>query len=59
MNAGCRVLYFYTMNLEAPAIKILKGLEILDKRKKFPWIKGSSAQRKDEMLRPIFWANKS
>lgn len=46
------------MNLESAVIKTIKGLNILNTRKELPFQKGTSQQRIDEDVRPIFWANK-
>lgn len=56
MNKGSRFIHFYTMNLEASVINIIKGLGILDNQKLLPFKKTS--QRKAEEVRPIFWAIK-
>lgn len=58
IEGGSRYLHFYTMNLEASVIKIVKGLGILDKHRNLPFIKGTEQKRQDEDVRPIFWANK-
>lgn len=58
IDGGCRFLHFYTMNLEASVIKIIKGLGILNKHRELPFIQGSSSKRKEEDVRPIFWQNK-
>lgn len=58
MEGGCKFLHFYTMNLEASVVKIIKGLKILKKKKQLPFAQHSSAQRQSEEVRPIFWANK-
>ena len=58
IDGGCRFLHFYTMNLEASVIKIIKGLNILNVKKSLPFNKGTSDSRKKEDVRPIFWANK-
>jgi len=55
MEGGCRFLHFYTMNLEASVVKIIKGLGILNKTKSLPY--QTSAERATEEVRPIFWAN--
>jgi len=46
------------MNLEASVIKIIKGLNILNISRELPFVKGSASKRKEEDVRPIFWANK-
>lgn len=46
------------MNLETATVKIIKGLGILNLKKDLPFYKGHSSERKDESVRPIFWANK-
>ena len=58
MAGGCKFLHFYTMNLEAAVIKIIKGLGILKKKRELPFLQGTSAERATESVRPIFWANK-
>jgi len=37
LNRGCRFIHFYTMNLEASVIKIIKGLGILNKQRDLPF----------------------
>jgi hypothetical protein len=54
MKNGFRFLHFYTMNLEASVVKVISGLEILNRKKTLPF----SVERKSEEVRPIFWANK-
>ena len=56
MDHGVRFLHFYTMNLEAAVVKIIKGLGILDRQKDLPFKK--SSKRLQEEVRPIFWAIK-
>lgn len=46
------------MNLEASVIKIIKGLGILNVSRELPFVKGSANNRREEDVRPIFWANK-
>jgi len=46
------------MNLETAVVKIIKGLGILNQKKQVPFYKGHSADRSNETVRPIFWANK-
>lgn len=58
MAGGCKFLHFYTMNLEAAVVKIIKGLGILKKNRDLPFLQGTSAERASESVRPIFWANK-
>lgn len=58
IDNGVRFLHYYTMNLESAVIKTIKGLNILNTRKELPFQKGTSVQRIDEDVRPIFWANK-
>ena len=58
MDAGVQFLHLYTMNLEASCIKIIKGLNILNKNRDLPFVTSSAQQRKEEDVRPIFWANK-
>jgi len=52
-----RFLHYYTMNLETSVIKTIQGLGILNTHKSLPWA-GASGERKQEDVRPIFWANK-
>lgn len=54
-------LHFYTLNLENSTIKILAGLGFvtLDPAAKgFPWQASKLTHRKNEDVRPIFWANR-
>lgn len=37
MEGGCRFLHYYTMNLEATVVKVIKGLGIMNKRKALPF----------------------
>jgi len=37
MDGGCRFLHFYTMNLEAAVVKVIKGLGILNKNRELPF----------------------
>ena len=46
------------MNLETAVIRIIKGLGILNQKRELPFYKGHSSDRKQEEVRPIFWANK-
>lgn len=43
------------MNLEAAVVKIIEGLGIMNKSKSLPY--HTSAERANEEVRPIFWAN--
>mmetsp|Transcript_16525 Transcript_16525/g.28077 ORF Transcript_16525/g.28077 Transcript_16525/m.28077 type:complete len:117 (-) Transcript_16525:948-1298(-) len=58
MDGGCRFLHFYTMNLEAAVIGVIKKLGILNTKKQLPFVKGTTEERRKEEVRPIFWANK-
>ena len=58
IDAGVRFLHFYTLNLEASVVSILKGLGIQNQKKKLPWKKPSSFARAKEDVRPIFWCIK-
>jgi methylenetetrahydrofolate reductase (NADPH) len=58
MEGGCRFLHFYTMNLEAAVIKVIKGLGIMNYSRNLPFQTGCSSERKTEDVRPIFWAIK-
>ncbi len=57
MDKGIRFIHFYTMNLEKSCAEIIKGLDILDTTRMLPWKKPSKEGRKEEEVRPIFWAN--
>ena len=46
------------MNLETSVIETIKGLGILNTKKQLPFALSNSCQRKQEDVRPIFWANK-
>ena len=37
MEGGCKFLHFYTMNLEASVVRIIKGLKILKAKKQLPF----------------------
>lgn len=58
IDGGERFIHFYTMNLETAVVRIIKGLGILNQKKALPFYKGHSSDRKNEEVRPIFWANK-
>ena len=58
INNGFKFLHFYTMNLEASVVKIIKGLGILKSKKQLPFAARESPMRQGEEVRPIFWANK-
>lgn len=58
MEGGCKFLHFYTMNLEASVVRIIKGLGILKSKKQLPFAQPTTPQRQSEEVRPIFWANK-
>nr|AAL91367.2 chimera1 [synthetic construct]WBT04607.1 Met13 [synthetic construct] len=59
-------LHIYTMNLEKAPLMILERLNILPTESEFnahplavlPWRKSLNPKRKNEEVRPIFWANR-
>lgn len=38
MQGGCKFLHFYTMNLEASVVKVIKGLGIMKSQKALPFL---------------------
>jgi methylenetetrahydrofolate reductase (NADPH) len=55
---GFKFIHYYTMNLESSILKILDGNGTLDKQRHLPFKRMTSADRIEEQVRPIFWANK-
>ena len=61
LAAGIEGLHFYTLNLERSTIKIMEGLGLIVKKsgdRKLPWAQSQIHKRKNEEVRPIFWANR-
>ncbi|KAJ3441127.1 methylenetetrahydrofolate reductase [Anaeramoeba flamelloides] len=56
-----RGFHFITLNQEEPIKQILQGLDLIQSsriRRKLPWRKSTNPKRKDEIVRPIFWAHR-
>ncbi|XP_055275553.1 methylenetetrahydrofolate reductase (NADPH) isoform X1 [Moschus berezovskii] len=53
-------LHFYTLNREVATIEVLKrlGLWIEDPRRPLPWALSAHPKRREEDVRPIFWASR-
>lgn len=60
LQNGIHHLHFYTMNLEKATHMIIEGLDMLKdvKLREMPWQRSLGRNRKDESVRPIFWANR-
>ncbi|ORY82703.1 methylenetetrahydrofolate reductase-domain-containing protein [Protomyces lactucae-debilis] len=60
LDNGIRHLHFYTMNLEKATHMIIERLGLLKdvKPREMPWQRSLGLNRKDESVRPIFWANR-
>ena len=58
VDSGTNYLHFYTINLEKSTAEVIDKLGIMRKERDLPWTKPSIVERKDESVRPIFWANK-
>lgn len=58
MDAGVKFLHFYTLNLEKTVVAVIDKLGIASKQKKLPYAVPNTPTRKEESVRPIFWANK-
>lgn len=61
-KSGILGVHFYTLNLEKSVSKILGGLGLAQLRPKgsrlLPWKQSCAARRRNEDVRPIFWANR-
>ena len=54
-------LHFYTLNLETSVLRIIDRMQLFDDwtaTRELPWRTVMDPQRKDENVRPIFWANR-
>ncbi|XP_020951003.1 methylenetetrahydrofolate reductase isoform X4 [Sus scrofa] len=53
-------LHFYTLNREVATTEVLKrlGLWIEDPRRPLPWAVSAHPKRREEDVRPIFWASR-
>ena len=59
-NLNIRGVHFYTLNLARSVMKICEasGLERLKTVRQLPWASCAAQKRKEEGVRPIFWANR-
>ena len=59
-DLNIRGVHFYTLNLARSVMKICQasGLDRLKTVRQLPWASCSSSKRKEEGVRPIFWANR-
>lgn len=60
LSNGINHLHFYTMNLEKATHMIIEDLGLIKdvKQREMPWQRSLGRNRKDESVRPIFWANR-
>lgn len=62
LAAGIPGVHFYTLNLEKSVSKILGGLGLANLptkgKRNLPWKQSCATRRKNEDVRPIFWANR-
>ncbi|KZP09904.1 methylenetetrahydrofolate reduct [Athelia psychrophila] len=61
-DIGIRGLHFYTMNLEKATRLLLEELSLVPRVetiKPLPWRQSLTPSRRDENIRPIFWANRA
>jgi len=61
-NLGIRGLHFYTMNLEKGTKMLLEELNLVPRVetiKPLPWRQSLTPNRRQETIRPIFWANRT
>jgi methylenetetrahydrofolate reductase (NADPH) len=58
---GIPGLHFYTLNLESSVMRIVQGLGLVPDwtaTRSLPWKQSADKTRKEEDVRPIFWANR-
>lgn len=58
MEQGFRYIHYYTMNLETTVLRIIEGAGIVKRCKELPFKVPACEERKQEQVRPIFWAIK-
>ncbi|KAH7913830.1 methylenetetrahydrofolate reductase-domain-containing protein [Hygrophoropsis aurantiaca] len=61
-DVGIRGLHFYTMNLEKGTKMLLEELNLVPRVetiKPLPWRQSLTPNRRQENIRPIFWANRA
>lgn len=61
-DIGIRGLHFYTMNLEKGTKMLLEELNLvprIETIKPLPWRQSLTPSRRQENIRPIFWANRT
>ncbi|KIK08883.1 hypothetical protein K443DRAFT_671940 [Laccaria amethystina LaAM-08-1] len=61
-DIGIRGLHFYTMNLEKGTKMLLEELNLvprIETIKPLPWRQSLTPNRRQETIRPIFWANRT
>ncbi|KAL1733970.1 methylenetetrahydrofolate reductase-domain-containing protein [Schizophyllum commune] len=61
-DIGIRGLHFYTMNLEKATRMLLEELQLVPRVetiKPLPWRQCLTPSRRQESIRPIFWANRT
>ncbi|KAF7430878.1 hypothetical protein PC9H_006592 [Pleurotus ostreatus] len=61
-DLGIRGLHFYTMNLEKATKMLLEELNLvprIETIKPLPWRQSLTPTRRQETIRPIFWANRA
>ncbi|KAF4610886.1 hypothetical protein D9613_007023 [Agrocybe pediades] len=61
-DIGVRGLHFYTMNLEKGTKMLLEELNLvprIETIKPLPWRQSLTPNRRQETIRPIFWANRT
>jgi methylenetetrahydrofolate reductase (NADPH) len=61
-DIGIRGLHFYTMNLEKATRMLLEELNLVPRvetLKPLPWRQSLTPNRRQENIRPIFWANRT
>ncbi|KAF9006069.1 methylenetetrahydrofolate reductase-domain-containing protein [Cyathus striatus] len=61
-DIGIRGLHFYTMNLEKGTKMLLEELNLVPRVetiKPLPWRQSLTPNRRQETIRPIFWANRT